>query len=126
MDFNDVHTQTVPICMRRLWLLCVNVIDDPVSTVQVIASVHTSLQELSLRSSSFRRPPSITDACTPPPHCPACAHTQHTYTDTHMQHLCLFYPINSLLCSSHSSHTVHRFSYDNVNENIPRVTSCIS
>lgn len=73
------HTDRA-ICKCQPWLLCMTVIDGLVSAVKVIASVLTSLPQLSCRSSPFRRPSSI--------------------THTHARTIFLFCPLNSLLCSS--------------------------
>lgn len=64
------HPSLTAICKCQPWLLWVTVIDGLVSAVKVIASVRTSLPQLSCRSSPFRRPSSITHT-----HTRACTHT---------------------------------------------------
>lgn len=88
---NRAHTPALSvaaICICRTRALRVSVIDGPVSTVKVIASVLTSLQQLRLRSSPLRLLPSITDICSLLPHCPD--YDQHT-------HSCQPCPLNSLM-----------------------------
>lgn len=78
-------------------------------------------EKFSIQTASINHPHLLPAATLP---CPCTQTPVHTYTYTHThKYFCLLRPLNSLLCSSRSTRTVHRFYYDNVSDSILRATS---